>query len=129
METKIQDLDVLRPKPKFITLGGNKIDVSFIPCGITWDIDRIVRELSSMSQDEILQNGDTTKRAFELTIEMCSTFCCWQYPELTEEWFMKNCNATQIKAFSKSIQEALQSAYKGIDSKPKNAQAPRKKPQ
>ena len=127
METKIQDLDVLRPIPKFVILGGNKIDVSFIPCAITWDIDRIVRELSSISQEEILKNGEETKKAFNLTIEMCSTFCCWQYPELTEEWFGKNCNATQIQAFSKSIQEALQNAYKGIGSKSKNARAPRKK--
>ena len=35
----IVDLDILKPPKKIIKLGGVQIDVSFVPCGITWEID------------------------------------------------------------------------------------------
>ena len=43
--SKVIDLDILRPDSKLIKLGGKEIDVSFIPCGITFELDSIVQQL------------------------------------------------------------------------------------
>jgi len=123
---KIVDLDTIRPEQKIIRLGGKDIDVSFIPCGITFEVDSIIRELSTIGQDKILENGDDTNKAFNLSVKLCSTFCSHKYPELDEEWFFENTDAKQIQAFSKAIQESLINAYLGIDTS-KNLKAGKKK--
>jgi hypothetical protein len=124
---KVEDLDVLRPESRFIKLGDKEIDVSFIPCGITFEVDRIVQELSSINKDSLLENGDDTKRAFELSVKLCSLFCERKHPEMNEEWFNDNVDALQIKKFTSTIQEALTRAYNGIQANSKNLKAPRKK--
>jgi hypothetical protein len=124
---KIEDLDVLRPEPKFIRLGEKEIDVSFIPCGITFEVDKIVQELATMTQEVIGDNSTGTKRAFELSIKLCVLFCERKHPELNEEWFLDNIDALQIKKFTEAIQEALMRAYRGIDLSVKNPQRPKRK--
>ena len=121
---KVIDLDVLKPESRFIKLCEKQIDVSFIPCAITFEVDQIMSELGTISQESILKNGDDTKRAFDLSVKLCSVFCEHKYPELDEEWFKNNCDATQIKVFVECIQEALNKAYLGVG-KPKNRQAPK----
>lgn len=120
----IQDLDVLRPESKFVKINGKQIDVSFIPCGITFDIDSIMQELGSMTQKEIESEPEKTKKAFDLSVKLCATFCEHNYPELNEKWFRNNTDALQIKAFADAIKTALTKAYAGIESYPKNAEAP-----
>jgi len=124
---KVEDLDVLRPESRMIHIGGKDIDVSFIPCGITFDVDTIIRELQSIDQDAILKNGSETKRAFELSVELCSIFCSHNYPELDKEWFLQNTDANQIQIFSSAIKDALIKAYSGIETNSKNQKAPKKK--
>lgn len=124
---KVENLDILRPEPKMIQIGGKDIDVSFIPCGITFDVDTIIQELQGMSQEELLVNKDMAKRAFDLSIKLCSVFCSHNHPELDEEWFFNNTDANQIKVFSMAIKDALVHAYAGVESNSKNLKAPRKK--
>jgi hypothetical protein len=125
---KVLDIDILRPESSFIHIGGKDIDVSFVPCAITWDIDTIIRELYSIGTDEILKNGESTKRAFDLSIKMCSIFCEHKYSELNEDWFRENCDANQIKIFVEAIQVALFKSYNtGIENNSKNLKAPKKK--
>jgi hypothetical protein len=123
---KVLDLDVLRPQSKIIKLAGNEIDVSFIPCAITWDIDKIIVELASIGQEKLLANGPETKRAFELSVQLCVVFCEHSFPEMDYEWFMKNTDANIIKEFSESIKDALTRAYSGIRTDGKNLKAARK---
>jgi hypothetical protein len=125
---KVEDLDILRPDPKMIRLGGKDIDVSFIPCAITCEIDSIIQELSTISQEDILSNEGTTKKAFDLSVKLCSTFCEHKYPELDEEWFMNNTDAKQLQKFSAAIRDALVKAYStGSEDEAKNLKAPKKK--
>jgi len=124
---KVEDLDVLRPEPRIVHIGGKDIDVSFVPCGITFDVDAIVRELQGMDQNKLLENGPETKRAFELSVELCSVFCSHNYPELDKEWFFQNTDANQIKQFSTAIKDALVKAYAGIENNSKNQRAPKMK--
>jgi hypothetical protein len=124
---RVLDLDVLRPEKRMIRIGGKDIDVSFIPCGITFDIDSIVQELSGIDQQKILLNGEETKRAFDLSVKLCSVFCSRKFPELDEEWFNNNTDARQIKEFSSAIKDALVRAYSiGVDN-PKNQKAVKRK--
>lgn len=124
---KVKDLDVLRPESKLIKLNGKEIDVSFIPCAITFDIDEIIKELSGITENDIRTNPEYTKKAFDLSIKLCAIFCQHNYPEMDEDWFRNNTDALQIKAFAESIKEALTRAYSGIEEYGKNAQAPKKK--
>jgi hypothetical protein len=123
---KVEDLDVLRPEPRYVKIGGKEVDVSFIPCGITFEIDRIVNELRGFTQEDMLSNNEITNRAFDLSIDMCVAFCERKYPELNKEYFMDNCSPEQIRAFSAAISEALYKAYAGII-EIKNLKAPKKK--
>ena len=122
---KVLDLDTLRPESVFIKVGGKDIDVSFLPTAITWDVDKIIQELSTFNKDELLKNNDNTKRAFDLSVKLCAVFCEHKYPELNEEYFLDNCDANQIKIFVEAIKETLIKAYNGIDLK--NLQAAKKK--
>jgi len=118
--SKIIDLDILRPTPQIIKIGGKEIDVSFIPCGITFDLDLIVQELMGLDQDKIRTNREEMERAFGLGIKLCSVFCKVKYPELDETWFRLNTSAEQINAFSKAIQASLNRIYAGITEHSKN---------
>ncbi len=124
---KVEDLDVLRPESRIVRIGGKDIDVSFIPCGITFDVDTIVRELQGMTAEKLLANGEDTHRAFDLSVRLCSVFCSRKNPEMDEAWFMDNADANQIRAFSGAIKDALMKAYSGVKADPKNAGAPKKR--
>lgn len=124
---KIEDLDVLRPEKRIVKLNGKDIDVSFIPCGITFEIDAILNELNSIDQEKVKLNGDETKRALDLTIKLCSTFCEYKYSELNYDYFVHECDALQINAFVQAIKEALVHAYDGIAGNAKNLKAPKSK--
>jgi hypothetical protein len=120
---EILDLDLLRPDAKIIKLGGKKIDVSFIPCGITFDIDRITREISTLNLKEVEAGGDETRRAFDLSIELCSIYCQTENPEMTPAWFEKHLNAQQISAMVTAIRETLYTGYKQVEGYSKNGEA------
>lgn len=124
---RVEDLDVLRPEARFVKIGDKEIDVSFIPCGITFDIDSIMRELGQIDQKKILENGEETEKAFDLSIKLCAIFCEHKYPEMNEQWFRWNADVFQVKAFSDAIQEALSRAYAGVETSSKNLKAPRTK--
>jgi hypothetical protein len=124
---KILDLDTLRPESTFIKVGGKDIDVSFLPTAITWDVDKIIQELSSFTKELLLENKEETKRAFDLSIKLCAIFCEHKYPELNEKYFLENCDVNQIKVFVDSIKGTLFKAYNGIEIDSKNLKAAKKK--
>lgn len=114
--SNVVDLDVLKPEPRIVKIGGKSIDVSFIPCGITFSIDQIIRKLSKVKPEEI----ETTSDAFDLTVELCATFVAHEYPEMDEAWFRKNTSAGQIKMFAEAVKDALMASYRGIEEYGKN---------
>ena len=120
MPENVIDLDVLRPEQKFIKLNGKQIDISFIPCAITFDIDELVKELSKLDQKKLKTDGKEQKKAFDITVKMCAIFCMWKYPEMDEEWFRENTSPGQLYSFSNEIRTALVKAYAGIEDYSKN---------
>lgn len=113
---KIQDLDVLKPEAKFVKIGGKEIDVSFIPCGITFEIDKIANELLSIDIVAAGKGGEETRKAFNLSVKLCATFCSFQHPELDENWFMNKASPAQVGAFADAVKDALYKAYVGVNS-------------
>lgn len=122
----IEDLDLLRPEPRAIKLAGKEIDVSFIPVAITFDVDRILRELNKLGVIDPEQDDGAMRKAFDLSVELCVLFCEHNHPEMDSDWFYENVDAVQVKAFTSAIREALVRAYEKVTGGPKNAEAPRR---
>jgi hypothetical protein len=119
-DPEILDLDVLRPPKKIVRLAGKTIDVSMIPCGITFEIDKIVRDLMLVDQTKVDENGEETRKAFDLTVKCCAIFASVEHPEMTEEWFRKNVDARQAAEMAKVIRDTLLSSYEGVKAYGKN---------
>lgn len=117
---EIIDLDILRPKIKKVKLAGKILDISYIPCGVTFEIDGIIREMGTLDVSKLDRDTKETKRGFDLTLKLCSTYASIQYPEMTEEWFRKNCSAEQLNVLVTSIRNALTESYKGVEQYGKN---------
>jgi hypothetical protein len=121
---EVIDLDVLRPSRRTIKLSGKSIDVSFIPCGINFEIDALMKELSKIDPVKAVESDtDECKQAFNLGIKICSTFCSHSYPEMTSEWFYEHTSSGQILVFVNAVKQALVQAYKGIGEHSKNGEA------
>src|SRR3990167_8247296 len=98
------DLDVLRPEPRVLKLGGNEIDISFVPCAITFELEQIVQAMGQLSVDAInAGDKDQARKGFDLAVDLCSLFCRRKYPDMTREWFMENTDAGQLQVFSNAI--------------------------
>ena len=117
---EIIDLDILRPKEVKVRLAGKVIDVSFIPCGITFEVDDLIRQISSLDQGKINTETAEAKKAFDLAIKLCATFATVDHPELTEEWMLKHCSPEQVNVLSGHIKDALISSLKGVEQYGKN---------
>lgn len=110
----IVDLDVLRPKAKYVKLGGTKIDVSFVPVGITFDIDRLMNQLAAIDMKDVEKGGEASQKAFDIAVDICVAFCSHNHPELNREWFVSNVDATQVKTFADTIQDTLKKTYSAV---------------
>ena len=108
---KVEDLDVLRPEPSYVRMGGKDIDVYFIPCGITFEIDALVQQLQPLVPEINKGNIDAVRKGFELSVKMCAVFCAYKYPEMDEKWFKDNTDIRQIQLFAQAIRGALEKAY------------------
>lgn len=115
----VVDLDVLRPEVDVVRLGGNDIDCTIMPLALTFDINEIITKSAALDTKKLSDNDvKEGKKAFELTIEMCSVFCEHQYPEMDQEYFANKVTMAEINILGEHIRSALVRSYEGID--PKN---------
>ena len=119
-DNEVLDLDILRPKRQCVRLANKTIDVSMIPCGITFEVDQIVRGLMALDQTEMAEGGETTRKGLDLTIRLCATFARVSNPEMTEEWFRANVDALQVRRMAEIIKDALLKSYEGVKEYGKN---------
>lgn len=118
--SNVIDLDILRPETRLVKIGGKEVDVSFIPCGITFDLDAIVQQLVKLDGKKVQSDPKEMRRAFDLGIKLCSVFCQHKYPDMDEKWFLDNATSMQINAFTNAIQKALMESYAGVGAHTKN---------
>ena len=116
----VLDLDLLKPKERIVKIGGKKIDVSFIPCGITFEVDAIIKEMQNFKVEKLEEGGKETKAAFDLTLKLCAVFCSVKNPELNEKWFRENTSPSQIQLFAEAIRESLLSGFEAVEAHSKN---------
>ena len=118
-EPIIHDLDVLRPKPEYVLLAGEKIDVSFIPAGVAMDVMSVQQELIRLTGTpekvkKIAAGGKEAQRSFEIVAELCASITKSQHPKMDKEWLLANTDVVQIKALmeyvSKAVFRSLESA-------------------
>lgn len=114
------DLDILRPEPRIVKIGGREIDVSFIPSGITFDLDTIVQEMIKLDAEKIRANRKEMERAFNLGVKLCSIFCEHNFPDMNEKWFFDNASAEQVNGFASAVQATLFKSYEGVAAHSKN---------
>lgn len=121
---EVIDLDVLRPKAVVVKLGGNEIDVSYIPVGITFDVDEIVQKLIPFTPEAIAKDktGQKTREAFDLSIKLCTVFCSHAHPKMDEKWFLDKTSPQQIEALATIISDTLLSSYEDMEGYQKNSE-------
>jgi hypothetical protein len=109
-----RDLDILRPKPSMVRFHGFEVDVSFIPVALTFEVDRIMTEMSELgknqSAEDLAMSKEAVKRSTELSADLISVVC----------WVLNNLSASQIMAFTEEITRAMVRSYEGL---PKDPQA------
>ena len=127
----IHDLDILRPKPEYIKLGGKEIDISFIPSGIALEIMGLRGTLENLTNTaekvaEIEAGGEGALKSFEITAEICAKITATQHKEMTKEWLLKNTDVLQLKALIEYITQAMLGSLEagGIDTKNPTAAKP-----
>lgn len=120
MDREVIDLDALRPPSQLVKLGGHEIDVSFIPCALTFEVDRLSNEMAGLDIKEVNKGGTEAEKAFYLAIDLCVVFCSAKYPDMTKAWFMQNTDPIQINKLAETIQETLQRSYAGAEAYSKN---------
>ena len=114
--SNVIDLDILRPDQRFIKIRNKQIDISFIPCAITFDIDEIVSKMARLDMNKVKQGGDEARKAFDLSLELCAAFCKWKHPDLDAKWLRENTNVWQITKFADEVKRLLTEAYAGAES-------------
>jgi len=113
---EVRDLDILRPAQKLVRLNGVDIDVSYIPTGLTFDIDAVTGDMAKLDTKKLQKNDPAEiRKAFALSVKLCSVFAQWKHPEMDETWFLENTSADQVRVFGEEIRRALTRAYEGID--------------
>lgn len=111
-EALVHDLDVLRPQPEYVKLGGKKIDISFIPAGVAMDVMVIQQELEKLTNTpeklkRVQTGGKEAKRSFEIAAELCAAIVSAQYPEMDKEWLLNHTDSIQIRALLDHITAAV----------------------
>ncbi len=114
------DLDVLRPRPEYVLLGGNKIDISFIPAGVAMDMMTLQDELSKLTNTpeklkRVASGGKEAKRTFEIAADLCAAITKSQHPEMDKEWLLKNTDVLQIKALVEYVTTAVSRSLEGAE--------------
>jgi hypothetical protein len=114
-DSMVTDLNILRPKRHVIKLSNKEFDFSFIPVGMTFECDNIVNRIAQLDMKKLEEYDiEETKKAFNLSLELCSTFTSFYEPDMDIEWFKKNSTAGQVGELAEIIKSTLEKSYEGL---------------
>ena len=102
----VKNLDLLKPKPHWVQLCGKKIDLSFMPCGIVFDVNDVINELGAIDTKELSAGGKAARQAFDSTIKLCALVTHSQYEEMDED-FLRKVRIDQIQGLAEEIKNLL----------------------
>jgi hypothetical protein len=120
----VHDLDILRPQPEYVKLGGKQIDISFIPSGVALDIVALREKLVELTDTpekvkKVEEGGEEALESFDITAELCAKITESQHKEMTKEWLLHNTNILQLKSLIEYISNAVMHSLEagGIETK------------
>jgi len=102
----IHDLDLLRPSPEYVRLGGKDIDISFIPSGIAIDIIMLKEKLDKSKKE---------KESFGYAADLCAAITGIQHEEMTKEWLLKNTSMDQLYALMVHIFTSVNQSLETVE--------------
>ena len=116
----VYDLDILRPAPEYVLLGGKKIDISFVPSGIAIDIMAMQQELQDLTGTpeklrKIEAGGKEAIESFQVAASICAKITETQHKDMTKEWLLKNTNVVQLKQLIEHITNAVSKSLESIE--------------
>ena len=116
----VYDLDILRPTPEYVLLGGKKIDISFVPSGIALDIMAMQQELQDLTGTpeklrKIEAGGKEAIESFQVAASICAKITGTQHKDMTKEWLLKNTNVVQLKQLIEHITNAVSKSLESIE--------------
>ncbi len=116
----VYDLDILRPAPEYVLLGGKKIDISFVPSGIAIDIMAMQQELQDLTGTpeklrKIEAGGKEAIESFQVAASICAKITGTQHKDMTKEWLLKNTNVVQLKQLIEHITNAVSKSLESIE--------------
>jgi len=116
----VHDLDILRPLPEYVLLGGKKIDISFVPSGIAVDIMAMQQKLQKLigtpeKLRKIEAGGQEAIESFQVAASICAKITESQHKDMTEEWLLKNTNVMQLKQLIEHITNAVSKSLESIE--------------
>jgi len=118
---EVIDLDILKPAGRVIKIDGKSIEISFIPVGITFQVDQITKKLFEYQKVDLEADSAKAEEAFDLAVKLCALFCEKEYPDLNEKWFRSNATAGQIQVLTGQITKTLTESMQGLERYAKNA--------
>lgn len=112
MSEKIYDLDAELPAQEFIKLGGYKINISFVPCGVAIPLATAYEKWVQKSiEDGGIKGLEKDYKVAHinalLQIKIVSIFTEYCHPELSEEWLLKNVPFKNITFLVKKLVSAI----------------------
>lgn len=116
----VYDLDILRPTPEYVLLGGKRIDISFVPSGIAIDIMAMQQKLQDLTSTpdklkKIEAGGKAAIESFQVAASICAKITESQHKDMTKEWLLKNTNVVQLKQLIEHITNAVSKSLEGIE--------------
>jgi hypothetical protein len=123
MSNTVMDLDIIRPKANIVRINNKEFDLSFIPTGITFEVDELVNQkLAKLDYKKIKEEKDSgeIRKAFDLSVELCVTLLSFWDSSITEEWFLRNTSSGQVEKLVSVITSALEVSYEGVKQYGKN---------
>ena len=116
----IQDLDILRPPPEYVRLGGKDIDISFIPAGVAIDILALQDQMTELAGtdekvEKLVNNREASLRLFDLQAEYCAKLTSAQFPEMDKAWLLKNTSVRQLKILIGRVTRAVTRSLSAVE--------------
>ena len=128
MNPIIHDLDKDRIAETII-VGGKKLDISFIPCGISIPLlgkfdeyTKSLKEANVVNADgtvnknaekELSKKPEKALKNINLMIELISMFTEYKDPKMTKDWVGQNLNITEIAKVMRLLIQSLTRDMKG----------------
>ncbi len=116
----VYDLDILRPPPEYVLLGGKKTDISFVPSGNAMDIMAMQQKLQNLTGTpgklrKIETGGKEAIESFQIAASICAKITESQHKDMTKEWLLKNTNVVQLKQLIEHITNAVSKSLESIE--------------